>query len=237
MAAPGDDGAKLEPKRLSFAAGEDTLSALLLAPGEPRALYVYGHGAGAGMQHAFMEASAQDLARRGIATFRYNFPYTELKRGAPDRTHVLLRTVRAAVSAAADALPGVPLLAGGKSMGGRMTSEAQAKEPLPGVRGLIFVGFPLHRPKNVNSDRAAHLASVHLPMLFLQGTRDEMADLELMRGVAEGLGARATLHVVEGADHGFHVLKRSGRTDGEVMNELTERIERWIHDVVPVQSR
>ena len=230
--SPGGDASTADARRISFTAGGDTLSALLLAPREPRALYVYAHGAGAGMEHPFMEASARALARRGVATFRYNFPFTELRRGRPDFTPVLLRTVRAAVDAAAAALPAVPLVAGGKSMGGRMTSEAQAKEPLPGVRGLIFVGFPLHRPKQPGTERAAHLAGVRLPMLFLQGTRDEMANLELIRGVTGETGARATLHVVEGADHGFHVLKRSGRTDAEVMDELSDRIESWIGDVI-----
>lgn len=226
------DTSAIEERRLSFTAGDDILSGLLLAPAEPRVLYVYGHGAGAGMQHSFMEATARALSDRGIATFRYNFPYMELKRGRPDRTAVLLQTVRAAVEAAVASLPGVPLLAGGKSMGGRMTSEAHAETPLPGVLGLIFVGFPLHRPKRPGTERATHLARVKLPMLFLQGTRDEMADAELMRAVTGELGASATLHPVEGADHGFHVLKRSGRTDSQVMTELADRIDRWIREVI-----
>ena len=219
-------------RRLTFAAGEETLSALLLTPPSPQAVYVYGHGAGAGMEHAFMDASAGALAERGVATFRYNFPYMEGRRGRPDRAPVLRRVVRAAVEAASAALPGVPLVAGGKSMGGRMTSEAQAEAPLPGVLGLIFVGFPLHRPDRPGIERAEHLARVSLPMLFLQGTRDQMADPVLMRGVVEDLGSTATLVPVEGADHGFHVLKRSGRTDAEVLAELADRIGDWIRDVI-----
>jgi predicted alpha/beta-hydrolase family hydrolase len=220
----------LQPSiRLAFDAGAgEQVSALLLTPPEPRALYVYGHGAGAGMEHRFMEDSARALFGRGIATFRYNFPFKEQRLGRPDRPAVLLRTVRAAVDAAAAALPGVPLFAGGKSMGGRMTSQAQAESPLPGVRGLVFVGFPLHRPKQPAKERAVHLASVTLPMLFLQGTRDEMAELELVRSVISGLDARATLHEIEGADHGFHVLKRSGRTDAEVIEEIADRIARRV---------
>lgn len=228
----GGDASANEERRLSFTAGGEILSGLLLAPAYPRALYVYGHGAGAGMQHPFMNASARDLSERGIATFRYNFPYMEHRRGRPDRTAVLLSTVRAAVEAAATTLPGVPLLAGGKSMGGRMSSEAQAEAPLPGVLGLVFVGFPLHRPKKAGTERATHLARVKLPMLFLQGTRDEMADAELIRVVAGELGPGATLHMVEGADHGFHVLKRSGRTDAEVMVELADRIDSWVREVI-----
>jgi predicted alpha/beta-hydrolase family hydrolase len=228
------EGSSSEPaaRRLHFQAGEETLSALLLAPASPRVLFVYGHGAGAGMEHPFMEASAGALAERGVATFRYNFPYMEGRRGRPDRAPVLRRVVRAAVEAASAALPGVSLVAGGKSMGGRMTSEAQAEAPLPGVLGLIFVGFPLHRPDRPGVERAEHLARVDLPMLFLQGTRDEMADRDLMHGVIQGLGPAATLHPLEGADHGFHVLKRSGRTDAEVLAELADLIDDWIRDVI-----
>lgn len=230
--AGATDTPALVGQRLSFTpAGGDALSALLLAPAEPRALYVFGHGAGAGMEHAFMDAAARALAQQGVASFRYNFPYTESGRGRPDRAPVLLRTVRAAVDAAAAALPDVPLLAGGKSMGGRMTSQAHAEAPLAGVRGLVFVGFPLHAPKRPGTERAAHLASVDVPMLFLQGTRDDLAELELMRSITAGLGERATLHIVAGADHGFHVLKRSGRTDADVIDELAERVARWMGEI------
>lgn len=241
MTSPGDtrdvrtEGAAEpdpEARKLSVQVGQDQVSALLLAPSGPRALFVYGHGAGAGMAHPFMEASSRALLARGIATFRYNFPYMERRSGGPDHRAVLLRTVRAAVNAAAAELAGTPLLAGGKSMGGRMTSEAQAESPLPGVEGLIFVGFPLHRPKQPSTERARHLSDVDLPMLFLQGTRDEMADLELIRTSVGDLGPRATLHVVEGADHGFNVLKRSGRDHAAVLEELADRIDRWVREVI-----
>jgi uncharacterized protein len=228
---PGSErtGSRSAPRPLSFAAeGDDALSALLVAPPAARALYVLAHGAGAGMQHAFMEAIAHALAARDVASFRYNFPYMQARRGRPDRTPVLLRTVRAAVAAAAAALPGVPLFAGGKSMGGRMTSQAHAESPLPGVRGLVFLGFPLHPHGRPGTERATHLAHVDLPMLFLQGTRDDFAGLELIRSVTAGLGSRATLHLVDGADHGFHVLKRSGRTDAEVLEELAEAGAAWM---------
>jgi len=234
--ADGEPAGAADPlptRRLTFTPeGGEPLSALLVAPAEPWALYVYGHGAGAGMEHPFMEASAQSLARRGIATFRYNFHYMEHRLGRPDRTAVLLRTVRAAVEAARSQVPDLPLIAGGKSMGGRMTSNAHAETPLPDVRGLVFVGFPLHRPKEASTERAKHLDGVALPMLFLQGTRDEMAEIDLIRQVAAGLGDRVTLHEVEGADHSFHVLKRSGRTDVEVMEELADTIAAWARAVV-----
>ena len=203
------------------------VSALLVAPPEPIALYVVAHGAGAGMSHPFMERISQALATLGIATFRYNFPYMEARRGSPDRAPVLLETVRAAVGAAAEALPGVPLLAGGKSMGGRMTSQAQAESPLPGVQSLVFLGFPLHPPGRPATERADHLAQVQTPMLFLQGTRDDFAELELIRGVTSSLGQRATLHLIDDADHGFHVPKRTGRTDAEVIEELAEQVSQW----------
>lgn len=224
--------ASAEARLSSFPAGEHTLSARLLTPAAPDALFVYGHGAGAGMEHPFMEATAQALAARGVATFRYNFPYMQARRGRPDPGRILQQSVRAAVEAAAGELPDLPLFAGGKSMGGRMTSEAQAKAPLPGVRGLIFVGFPLHRPRAPATERATHLAHVGLPTLFLQGTRDEMAYLDLVRDVVDGLGAGATLHVVEGADHGFAVLKRSGRSEAEVIDELADTISTWIAGMI-----
>jgi uncharacterized protein len=229
-AAPSAGAAvpSMEPVRLSFGADHSSLTALLLAPPTARALYVLGHGAGAGMEHPFMRSVSEALAARGVATFRYNFPYTEIGRGRPDPKPVLLRAVRAAVSTAAAALPGLPLFAGGKSMGGRMTSEAQAREPLPGVRGLVFLGFPLHPPKRPNAERARHLAGVELPMLFVQGTRDDLAELDLVRPVVAGLGDRAHLHLVQGADHGFSVLRRSGRSEAEVMTELATAVEGWI---------
>jgi predicted alpha/beta-hydrolase family hydrolase len=219
-------------KRLTVVLGGGaTVSAELLTPDRPKALFVYGHGAGAGMDHPFMKSSAYAFARRGIATFRYNFLYMERRAGRPDFTPVLLSTVRAAVTAAAAQLPDVPLIAGGKSMGGRMTSQAQAQDPLPAVRGLAFVGFPLHRPKQLNTERAEHLAAVRVPMLFLQGSRDEMAEIELMRGVVARFGAVASLHEVLDADHSFHVLKRSGRTDREVIEELADRLSTWLDEM------
>jgi predicted alpha/beta-hydrolase family hydrolase len=214
------------------------VSALLLVPPKASCLYVFAHGAGAGMRHPFMEAAAMELANAGIATFRYQFPYMEQGRGAPDRPPVLTATVRAAVTAARESAPDLPLFAGGKSMGGRMTSQAAAekvKAPngdensggLDGVHGLIFFGFPLHPPKQPAIKRAEHLHRVTLPMLFLQGTRDDLADLTLLKPLCEQLGDLATLHILEGADHSFHVLKRSGTTDAEVLHNLAETVRSW----------
>lgn len=205
-----------------------TTSGLLDAPDNARACYVFAHGAGAGMNHAFMAAMADGLAQRGIATLRFQFPYMELGSKRPDSPAVAQAAVRVAVAEAARQLPNVPLFAGGKSFGGRMTSQAQAAQPLPGVRGIVFVGFPLHPAGKPSVERAKHLADVALPMLFLQGTRDELAELELVRQTTSTLGDRAALHVVEGADHSFHVLVRSGRTDAQVRAELQDAIARWI---------
>jgi predicted alpha/beta-hydrolase family hydrolase len=222
-----------------------SVSALLLVPERPRFLYVLGHGAGAGMRHSFMESVAGALANRDVATVRYQFPYMEgagrtaeageageagrggRGRRRPDPPGVLEATVRAAVDGAREALPDLPMIAGGKSMGGRMTSQAQSKERLPGVQGLAFLGFPLHAPKKPDDKRATHLLDVKVPMLFLQGTRDTLADLELLTPVCDRLGDRATLHVVDGGDHSFKVLKRSGRTDEEVLDELAHTISKW----------
>jgi len=203
------------------------VSGLLTRPDDARVLYVLAHGAGAGMRHRFMEAIASALAARGVASLRYQFPYSEAGARRPDPPAVLEATVRAAVAAAAQAAPDLPLIAGGKSMGGRMTSGAAARGPLAGVSGLVFLGFPLHRPKQPSEDRAEHLSQVTRPMLFLQGTRDDLADLGLITGVCARLGALATLHVVEGANHGFDVLKRSGRTDAEVLEELADSVVSW----------
>jgi hypothetical protein len=207
--------------------GAREVSALVLLPARPSALYVLAHGAGAGMRHAFMEAIAQRLAARGIGTLRYQFPYTEKGGGRPDPEPVLLATVRAAVAAGREAAGDLPLLAGGKSMGGRMTSRAAAAAPLPGVAGLAFLGFPLHPAGQPSVSRADHLAKVDLPMLFLQGTRDSLADLALLRPVLERLGGRATLRVFEDADHSFHVRKKSGRTDEQVLDELAAAVAGW----------
>jgi len=193
--------------------GGGEVSALLSRPAKARRLLVLAHGAGAGMSHPFMENLADALANVGVATFRYQFPYMEQRRQVPDAPAVLTATVVAALRAAAEAVPGLPLFAGGKSMGGRMTSQAAAQRPLDGVQGLVFFGFPLHPPNRPGTKRADHLAKVTTPMLFLQGTRDTLADLNLLRPVCAKLGSRATLHVIETADHSFHMLKRSGRSD------------------------
>jgi len=210
--------------------GETT--AILVRPDPALALFVYAHGAGAGMRHPFMEASAAGLADRGVATLRYHFPYMERGRGGPNPAPVLVKTVRSAVAEAARLAPDLPLLAGGKSMGGRMTSTAAAAEALAGVRGLAFFGFPLHAAGRPSADRGAHLADVGLPMLFLQGTRDKLAELSLLRPLLAEVRPAPALHVVEGADHGFHVLKRSGRTDEDVLTELAERFASWVAEVV-----
>lgn len=215
-------------ERLRFGVeGGGEVSALLLRPAKARWLLVLAHGAGAGMSHPFMEMLAGELARVGVATLRYQFPYMEERRRVPDVSAVLTATVAAAVRAAAKAAPDLPLLAGGKSMGGRMTSQAAAQHPLDGVGGLVFLGFPLHPPKQPGTKRADHLAKVTVPMLFLQGTRDTLADLKLLRPVCAKLGSRVTLHVIETADHSFHVLKSSGRNDAEVLRELVETAASW----------
>jgi len=219
---------------LPIAVGEraDGVSGLLLRPDGARLLYVLAHGAGAGMRHPFLESIAQGLAQRSIATLRYQFLYMERRARRPDPPAVAAATVRAAVAEAARVAPGLPLIAGGKSFGGRMTSTAQAEDALPGVRGLVFLGFPLHPPGRPDDRRAEHLAQVRIPMLFLQGDRDEFADLKLLRPMVKQLGELATLHLVEGGDHSFHVLKRSGRTDVEVMAELVATIVAWTAGIV-----
>lgn len=198
-------------------------------------MYVFAHGAGAGMWHRSMEAISLSLAEVGIATFRYNFVYMEAGRGAPDRHPLLLATVRAAVQAAYEAAPDLPIIAGGKSMGGRMTSMAQAENPLSpmngrergqGVRGLVFYGFPLHPAGRPGTERAEHLAKVNIPMLFLQGTRDDLADLALLSPIIEGLET-ASMHIVETADHSFHVQKSSGKTDAQVLQDLALKVRSW----------
>jgi uncharacterized protein len=204
------------------------VSALFDRPDDARALIALAHGAGAGMRHAFMEAVSARLVAARVAVLRYQFPYVEAGRRAPDPPGVLTASVRAAVAAAAKLAPGLPLFAGGKSLGGRMTSTAAAQQPLPGVRGIAFFGFPLHAPGKPGRKRADHLRDVAVPMLFLQGTRDPLADLGELRPVLDALGDRATLHVVDGGDHGFHVPKRSGRTDAQVLDEICARVAEWI---------
>ena len=206
---------------------KEEVSALLLLPTRATSLLVLAHGAGAGMNHPFMSAIANQLAADKIATFRYQFPYMEQHRGVPDKQPVLTATVAAAVATAAQLAPDLPLFAGGKSMGGRMTSLAASEQKLEAVRGLIFFGFPLHPPKRPSIKRAEHLQLVKLPILFLQGTRDDLADLTLLRPICESLGPQTTLHIIEGADHSFHVLKRSGKTDSQVLAELSTTVKAW----------
>jgi hypothetical protein len=203
------------------------VSALLARPPAARAVYVLAHGAGAGMTHRFMEEVASGLADREIATLRYQFPYMQNGSKRPDAPAVAQATVRAAVAEATRRCPGLPLVAGGKSFGGRMTSQAQAVDPLPGVRGLVFLGFPLHPAGKPSSDRAAHLGEIKIPMLFVQGTRDKLAEPELIRPVVAALPS-ASCHEVEAADHSFHVPARSGRSDREVMTEILDAVAAWV---------
>jgi predicted alpha/beta-hydrolase family hydrolase len=205
-----------------------TVSALWMQPAKPLAAYVFAHGAGAGMQHGFMTALSQALLEQQVATLRYQFPFMERGSRRPDTPAVAHATVRAAVTAARGRLPGVPLFAGGKSFGGRMSSQAQAAQPMPGLRGLVFVGFPLHPAGKPGTDRAAHLADIEVPMLFLQGTRDELAELALLQGVVQSLGERATLHLEDDADHAFHVRARSGRQDAQVVQALAAAMAAWV---------
>ncbi|SCB43871.1 hypothetical protein GA0061098_101055 [Bradyrhizobium shewense] len=204
------------------------VSAILTQPDHASACYVMAHGAGADMRHSFMEKVAEGLAGRGIATFRFNFLYMEKKLGRPDQPAVAHAAIRAAVAEAARLCLGSKLVAGGKSFGGRMTSQAQSKAPLPGVEGLAFLGFPLHAAKKPSAERAEHLAGIAIPMLFLQGTRDGLADLSYLKPVVEKLGAKATLHEVEGGDHSFAVLKKSGRTNEGALTEVLDTLAAWI---------
>jgi uncharacterized protein len=212
--------------------GDDHVSGLLHTPAHARACYVLAHGAGAGMNHPFMAKVADGLAERNIATLRYQFLYMERGSKRPDPPKLAHAAVRAAVAEAARRLPKLPLIAGGKSFGGRMTSQAQAADPLPGLRGLAFLGFPLHPAKQPSRERGKHLSDVQVPMLFLQGTRDALAALDQLKPVCAGLGAKATLRLFDGADHTFHVPARSGRTDAEVMGEMLEAFAAWIDGVI-----
>ena len=205
-----------------------TVSALLQMPAHATACCVVAHGAGAGMTHPFMVAVADGLFERGIATLRYQFPFMEQGSKRPDRPALAHATVRAAVAAAARLALGLPLYAGGKSFGGRMTSQAQAEAPMDPVRGLIFFGFPLHPAKKPSADRADHLGQISVPMLFLQGSNDALADLALLEPVVEGLGTKATMTIVPDADHAFHVPKRSGRTDAAVLALMLDGVAAWI---------
>ena len=204
------------------------MSGLLAVPAAARACYVLAHSAGAGMEHPSMHAIAAGLASLGVATLRYQFPYMERRSRRPDPPPLCHATVCAAVAAAAHLAPGLALVAGGRSFGGRMSSQAQALEPLPGVRGLAFLGFPLHPAGDPSERRAEHLAKVSIPMLFLQGTRDALAERALIEAVVARLGARATLAWIEEADHSFHVPARTGRTDAQVLAEALQRLAAWI---------
>lgn len=204
------------------------VSGLLQVPAQAHACYVLAHGAGAGMAHPFMQDIADALAERGVATLRYQFLYMEKGSKRPDSPKLAQAAVRAAVTEAARLLPNLPLVAGGKSFGGRMTSQAQAASPLAKIRGLVFLGFPLHPAGQPSDERAKHLSDVQIPMLFLQGTRDELADLQLIQALAERLGTRATLELFADADHSFHVPKRSGRTDAQVIAGLADALVGWL---------
>ena len=218
----------LNPQRLKIEIeNAAAVSALLIQPPQAQSCFVFAHGAGAGMAHSFMEAFATGLGERGVATLRYQFPYMETGSKRPDRPAIAHAAVRAAVAEAARRCPGLALVAGGKSFGGRMTSQAQAIAPLAGVRGLAFVGFPLHLADKPSDQRATHLSDIHIPMLFLQGTRDKLAELRLLKPLVERLGPTATLHLVREADHSFHVLVRSGRNDREVMDEILDQFAAW----------
>jgi uncharacterized protein len=213
---------------VTIASGGIRVSGLLDLPPQARACYVLAHGAGAGMTHRFLAAVAAELAARGIATLRYQFPYMERGGRRPDPPKLAHATVRAAVSEASRRVPDLPLVAGGKSFGGRMTSQAQALSPLPGVRGLAFLGFPLHAAGAASQERGKHLFDVHIPMLFLQGTRDKLAELDQIEPLCATLGERASLKLFADADHSFHVPARTGRKDRDVLGELVDALAAWI---------
>jgi uncharacterized protein len=217
-------------EEIKFSAGEKVgkVSGLFILPKGAQALLVLAHGAGAGMRHRFMEETAQKLADHAIATFRYQFAYMEKGTKRPDSEAVLTTTVRAAVAAAKKHGDGLPLFAGGKSMGGRMTSLAAAREPLEGVLGLIYYGFPLHAAGRASADRGQHLFDVKLPMLFLQGSRDALADLKLLKPLCARLGGKIELFVIDGGDHSFHLLKSSGRSDDQALDEAVTKTSSWI---------
>ena len=225
---------KLDPKRVSISVGEATkVSGLLHVPPRAIACYVLAHGAGAGMSHPFLSTVASELYARNIATLRYQFPYMEAKAKRPDPPKIAQVMVRAAVEEAARLTPKLPLFAGGKSFGGRMTSQAQAAEPLNGVRALIFLGFPLHAAGRPSRDRGAHLSDIRIPMLFLQGTRDALADLNELEALIASLGKRATLKLFRDADHSFHVPAKSGHTDAEIMAGMMDAFAAFAAKMTP----
>jgi len=221
------------PQSVTISVNEQIrVSGLMQRPASAKTCLVLAHGAGAGMEHPFMAALAHDLEAIGIATLRFQFPYIEIRGKRPDPPALCHATIRAAVAAAHELEPSLPLLAGGKSFGGRMTSQAQAEIPLPHVGGLVFFGFPLHPAKQPSVDRGAHLSRVKIPMLFLQGTRDTLAELTLIEPLAERLGKLATLTLLEAADHSFHVPARSGRTDVQVRSEMLGSVATWADAVI-----
>jgi predicted alpha/beta-hydrolase family hydrolase len=222
-----------EARPLTLALGAaGSVSGLWLAPAKAVACYVFAHGAGAGMAHASMTSFAEGLAAREVATLRFQFPYMERGSKRVDPPAVARAAVRAAVDEATRLAGSLPLFAGGRSFGGRMTSQAQAEEPLPGVRGLAFVGFPLHPAGRPGTERAAHLSAIEIPMLFLQGTRDELATLDLLNPVVGGLGPNATLELFDDADHSFHVRARSGHTDAQVREAMLDATVAWMATIV-----
>lgn len=221
----------MEVFKTSIIVEKATVSALALKPQAARLCYVFAHGAGAGMAHPFMAAVAQELGERGIATLRYQFVYMEQGGKRPDAPKLAHAAVRAAVAKAGEIFPKLPLIAGGKSFGGRMTSQAQALSPLAGVRGLAFLGFPLHPAGKPSDERAVHLFDVKLPMLFVQGTHDALAEMTLLKPLLKKIGARATLLAVDEADHSFHVPAKSGRKDAEVRAEFLDAFAAWAKKV------
>lgn len=225
---------KNSAKQIHFKVNEKagTVSGLLLLPHGAKCLLILAHGAGAGMRHGFMQNAAEKLADDGVATLRYQFPYMEKRIKRPDSEAVLTASVRAAVATAKKHADGLPLFAGGKSMGGRMTSLAAAKEPLEDVRGLIYFGFPLHAAGKPSADRGQHLFDIKLPMLFLQGSRDALADLKLLKPLCDRLGKRVELYVIEGGDHSFHLLKSTGRSDEQALDEVARKVASWISPIL-----
>jgi uncharacterized protein len=224
---------KIKTEKLHFQATKSSgnVSAVLITPEDAKYLLVLAHGAGAGMNHPFMEMLSEKLSKKNFAVFRFQFPYFEKGKRSPDPPNILTATVRSAIETASNKLKDLPVYAGGKSLGGRMTSTAASKEALPNVKGIIFFGFPLHAPGRPSSDRSEHLFVINIPMLFLQGTRDKLADLNLLKPVIKKLKSKAELHIIDGADHSFHVLKSSGRTDEQVIEELAKLTQEWVKKI------
>jgi hypothetical protein len=221
----------MDAQQIRISVGREQVAGLLLHPLRAKALYLFAHGAGAGMTHKAMESNARGLAERGIATLRYQFPYMEKGSRRPDPPRIAHAAVRAAAAKARELAPDLPLFAGGRSFGGRMTSQAQAIEPLPHVRGLAFVGFPLHPAGKPGIERAEHLRQVEVPMLFISGDRDALAELDLLKGVVGSLGSHATLHLVAHADHSFKVAAKSGRTSAEAEAEGLDTLAEWMKGI------